>query len=148
MNVEPASLSMAAQFGVAFGFLLGGFFFVFAGVTTAKILAPRNPYDAKLSTYECGEEPVGSPWIRFNIRYYMVALLFLIFDVEVLFIIPWAVEYQNLIPKIGVLAFVEMIIFIAILFVGLIYCWVKGHLEWILNPTPTPTELTKGSPIA
>lgn len=146
--MEPTSLSMTAQYGVALIFLLAGFFFVFAGVFMASILAPRNPYEAKLSTYECGEEPVGSPWIRFNIRYYVVALLFLIFDVEVLFIIPWAVEYRNLIPEIGILALIEMVVFLVILFVGLIYCWVKGHLQWVLNPTPFSTDLSKGSPIA
>ncbi|MEN9279034.1 MAG: photosynthetic/respiratory NAD(P)H-quinone oxidoreductase subunit C, partial [Thermostichus sp. DG_1_5_bins_95] len=78
------------------------------------------------STYESGMEPVGQAWIQFNIRYYMFALVFVIFDVETVFLYPWAVAFHRL----GLLAFVEALIFIAILVVGLVYAWRKGALEW------------------
>ena len=74
----------------------------------------------------------GSPWIRFNLRFYIIALLFLIFDVEILFIIPWAVEYKNLLHTQGPLVFWDMVVFLFILTLGLVYCWAKGHLEWIV----------------
>lgn len=144
--MESTTLSTTAHFGAALVFLIAGFFFVTAGVVLAKLLAPRNPYTDKLSNYECGEEPIGSPWIRFNIRYYVIALLFIIFDVEILFIIPWAVEYRNLIPQIGFLAFAEMLIFLSILGIGLAYCWVKGHLQWVLPILPNRSP--KHGPIA
>jgi NADH-quinone oxidoreductase subunit A len=81
----------------------------------------------KYIPYECGETPVGSAWIQFNIRFYVVALIFIIFDVEIIFLLPWAVVFKNL----GVFAFVEGLIFIGILVVGLAYVWVKGDLEWV-----------------
>ncbi|MBI1389586.1 MAG: NADH-quinone oxidoreductase subunit A [bacterium] len=124
---------MAAHFAGALVFILFAIFVVAAGVFIPKLLSPRNPYPDKQINYECGERPVGSPWIRFNIRFYVVALLFLVFDVEVLFLIPWAVQYRQLLETIGVQALWEMVIFIAILGAGLAYCWVKGHLEWVLT---------------
>lgn len=128
-----SQLPMAAHFVGALVFVLFAIFCVFAGVFASKIIAPRNPYPDKESTYECGERPIGSPWIRFNIRFYMVALLFIIFDVEVLFLIPWAVEYRRLLGELGPLAFWEMFVFLFILGIGLAYCWAKGHLEWVLS---------------
>merc|ERR1711964_504791 len=83
----------------------------------------------KSMAYECGEEPVGDTRIKFNTRFYLIALIFLIFDVEIVFLFPWAVVYR----KIGMLAFVEMLIFIVILLVGLAYVWAKGDLEWIVQ---------------
>ncbi len=117
---------MLTEFGrVLIFFILGGVF-VAAGLLTARLLRPSRPYPAKLTTYECGEEPVGSPWVKFNIRFYVVALIFVIFEVEVLFLFPWALVYQ----KLGLFAFIEMMIFIVILLVGLTYVWVKGDLDW------------------
>ncbi len=136
---SASQLPMAAHFLGAFVFILFAVFSVFAGVFLARIISPRNQYPDKLTNYECGERPVGSPWIRFNIRFYIIALLFIIFDVEVLFLIPWAVEYRNLLGSIGALAFWEMFIFLFILGIGLAYCWVKGHLEWVLT-SRTVTE--------
>lgn len=78
------------------------------------------------TTYESGMEPIGGAWIQFNIRYYMFSLVFVIFDVETVFLYPWAVAFNQL----GLLAFVEALIFIAILVVGLVYAWRKGALEW------------------
>ena len=78
-------------------------------------------------SYECGEIPEGSAWVQFNIRFYVIALIFLIFDVEIVFLFPWAVVYQEL----GLLAFIEAFIFVLILVVGFVYVWVKGDLDWV-----------------
>jgi len=92
------------------------------------ILSPRkNKGGDKLISYECGEIPEGSAWIQFNIRFYVIALIFLIFDVEIVFLFPWAVVYQEL----GLLAFIEAFIFVLILIVGFAYVWAKGDLEWV-----------------
>jgi NADH-quinone oxidoreductase subunit A len=117
---------MLTDFGRVFVFLLVGVIFVTAGLITAWLIRPRRWYLGKLSTYECGEEPKGSSWVRFNIRFYVVALIFLIFDVEAVFLFPWAVVFQ----KLGTYAFVEMMIFLAILLVGYAYVWAKGDLNW------------------
>ena len=87
------------------------------------LLSPRqNKGGDKLISYECGEIPEGSAWVKFNIRFYVVALIFLIFDVEIVFLFPWAVVYQ----KLGLLAFIEAFIFVIILAVGFVYVWAKG----------------------
>ena len=92
------------------------------------ILSPRkNKGGDKLISYECGEIPEGSAWVQFNIRFYVIALIFLIFDVEIVFLFPWAVVYQEL----GLLAFIEAFIFVLILVVGFIYVWAKGDLDWV-----------------
>ena len=92
------------------------------------ILSPRkNKGGDKLLSYECGEIPEGSAWVQFNIRFYVIALIFLIFDVEIVFLFPWAVVYQEL----GLLAFIEAFIFVTILVVGFVYVWVKGDLDWV-----------------
>jgi NADH-quinone oxidoreductase subunit A len=86
----------------------------------------------KLRPYECGEIPRGSPWIRFNVRFYVVALIFIIFDVEAVFLIPWAVVYKQFVQNgLGWLALAEGLIFIGILMVGLAYVWAKGDLQWV-----------------
>ena len=90
-------------------------------------LRPSRHSEEKLTTYECGENPQGSAWIQFNIRFYVFALIFIVFDVEAVFLLPWAVVFREL----GWLAFVEGLVFIAILAVGLAYVWRKGDLEWV-----------------
>ena len=90
------------------------------------ILRPRNPYPEKLLTYESGITPFSDAHQKFSIRYYLIAMLFLIFDIESVFLYPWAVAYGH----IGLYGFVEMVIFIVILLVGYIYAWKKGALEW------------------
>ncbi|MFI5251073.1 MAG: NADH-quinone oxidoreductase subunit A [Bacteroidota bacterium] len=117
---------MLTDFGRVFVFFLIGGLFTVAGLATAWLIRPSRAYPNKLTSYECGEEPVGSPWIKMNIRFYVVALIFLIFDVETVFLFPWALVFKNL----GMFAFVEMLIFIAILLVGYAYVWVKGDLDW------------------
>ena len=91
------------------------------------IIRPSRASEEKLTTYECGENPTGSAWIQFNIRFYVFALIFIIFDVEAVFLLPWAVVFR----KLGPLAFVEGLVFIGILVVALAYVWRKGDLEWV-----------------
>lgn len=95
-------------------------------IVLAKFVAPKKPSAIKNATYECGLEAEGDPWIQFRIQYYIYALIFVIFDVETVFIYPWAVAYKQL----GLFAFIEMIVFIVILSVGLVYAWKKKFLEY------------------
>ncbi len=90
------------------------------------LLRPSKPYSIKLSSYESGNPPVGEPRNKFSVKFYIVAMLFVVFDVEAVFLYPWAVAYD----KIGLYGFVEMMIFIFILLIGYIYAWGKGALEW------------------
>ena len=93
-----------------------------------SIISPtQNKGGEKLIPYECGEVPEGSAWVKFNVRFYVIALIFLIFDVEVVFLFPWAVVFKDM----GMVALVEMGIFLSILIVGLAYVWVKSDLDWI-----------------
>ncbi len=96
------------------------------------LLRPHNPEPGKLSTYECGEPPTGGAWINFNIRFYLVALVFVIFDVEVAFIAPVTVVFKDWVLRgVGLYAYAEIALFLVILFVGLVYVWAKGDLEWV-----------------
>ncbi len=108
------------------GFLLVCGLVPLLGFAVAYLIAPRRKGAERRLTYESGMEPIGGAWIQFNIRYYMFALVFVIFDVETVFLYPWAVAFNEL----GLLAFVEALIFIAILVIGLVYAWRKGALEW------------------
>ena len=93
-----------------------------------SLISPKfNKGGDKLEIYECGELPEGSAWVQFNIRFYIIALIFIIFDVEVVFLFPWAVVFKD----IGLLAFIEVMIFLSILIVGFIYVWMKGDLDWV-----------------
>jgi NADH-quinone oxidoreductase subunit A len=118
---------MYRDFGTIFLFILIGIVLVYVPLLIQRLVAPKNDSPDKLSTYECGEESEGSAWVQFNIRFYVIALIFLIFDVEVVFLFPWAVVFKDL----GLLAFVEMSIFLLILIVGLAYIWKKGDLDWV-----------------
>jgi NADH:ubiquinone oxidoreductase subunit 3 (subunit A) len=91
------------------------------------LIRPSRPTPEKLTTYECGEDPTGGAWVQFNIRFYVFALLFIVFDVEAVFLLPWAVVFR----KLGALAFLEGVVFIVILVVALAYVWRKGDLEWV-----------------
>nr|YP_009771482.1 NADH-plastoquinone oxidoreductase subunit 3 [Poecilanthe parviflora]QIT02267.1 NADH-plastoquinone oxidoreductase subunit 3 [Poecilanthe parviflora]QVX30311.1 NADH-plastoquinone oxidoreductase subunit 3 [Poecilanthe parviflora] len=92
----------------------------------SRILAPISKEPEKLSSYESGIEPMGNAWLQFRIRYYMFALVFVIFDVETVFLYPWAMSFDIL----GVYVFIEVLIFMLILIVGSVYAWRKGALEW------------------
>ncbi|PZO54043.1 MAG: NAD(P)H-quinone oxidoreductase subunit 3 [Phormidesmis priestleyi] len=108
------------------GFLIISSLVPVIALSASKLLRPASAGPASRTTYESGCEPIGGAWIQFNIRYYMFALVFVIFDVETVFLYPWAVAFHTL----GVLAFVEALVFIAILVIGLVYAWRKGALEW------------------
>jgi NADH-quinone oxidoreductase subunit A len=117
---------MLNDYGIILLFFLMGVVFVALGLITAAIIRPSHPNPIKQSTYECGEIPWGNSWIRFNIRFYVIALIFLLFDVEVVFLLPWAIVFKQL----GWFAFYEMIVFVVILLAGLAYVWAKGDLDW------------------
>ncbi len=104
-----------------------GIVFVAVSLFMSRMVRPSKKSREKLSTYECAEIPVGDARIHFNIQYYLIVIVFLIFDVEVLFLYPWAVQLKHL----GGLGFFEMVIFIEILIIGLAYAWRKEALEWI-----------------
>jgi NADH-quinone oxidoreductase subunit A len=112
--------------------LFVGLFILLAGIfpalpiVAARFLAPRKPTPEKLETYECGMETVGETWVQFKMQYYLYALVFLVFDVEIIFLYPWAVAFDRL-PLLGVIAGV---LFIFLLGDGLVYAWRKGALEW------------------
>mgnify|MGYP001586918993 CR=1 FL=1 len=97
-----------------------------APLLLARVVAPKKPGESKLAPYECGLESQGDPWVQFRVQYYLYALLFVIFDVEVVFIYPWALVWKDFGPMI----FLEMILFLTVLGVGLAYAWKKGVLEW------------------
>ena len=93
-----------------------------------SLISPKKDKGgSKLTSYECGEVPEGSAWVKFNVRFYIIALSFIIFDVEVMFMIPWAVVFQEL----GLHAFIDLLIFVTILLVGFAYVWIKGDLDWV-----------------
>ena len=108
------------------GFLLIAAAVPALALITNNLVASKSRAGERQLTYESGMEPIGGAWIQFNIRYYMFALVFVIFDVETVFLYPWAVAFNRL----GLLAFIEALIFIAILLVALAYAWRKGALEW------------------
>ncbi len=135
-------------------FLSVGFIFVFANILIGSLLRPRRKTEVGLEIYECGEPALGSSWIKFDLRYYTVALVYVIFAVEIAFLFPWAIVLTDSFAnegaaagsQIGIFALVEGVIFIAILFLGLAYVWAKGDLDWTtfhegekFNPA-APTE--------
>ena len=116
------------SYGVVLAVLIAGIgLVVVAFVFGGRVMAPRRPLPAKLTTYECGIDPVGEGWSQSQVRYYVFGFLFVIFDVESVFLFPWARVFRSL----GYTAVVEMAIFIAILGVGLLYAWRKGVLRWV-----------------
>ncbi len=120
-----AYASVAAFFLVAIGFVLGA-------LLLGKVIRPKNLYGKKLETYECGEAPVGPAWFNFNPRFYIVALIYIVFDVEIAFIYPVATVFKRWVDQgSGLFALMEIFLFVAILMLGLVYVWLKGDLEWI-----------------
>jgi NADH-quinone oxidoreductase subunit A len=123
---------MHFQFASVLVFLLLGAALVALMTGLSWLLRPHNPEPSKLTTYECGEPPTGDAWINFNIRFYLVALIFVIFDVEVAFLYPVTVVFRDWVARgQGLFALAEVFIFLGILFVGLVYVWVKRDLEWL-----------------
>ena len=125
---------MLFDFANVLVFMVLGAAFVGVNLLIGRLLRPSNPQVRKLSTYECGEPATGSAWVNFNIRFYVVALIFIIFEVEIAFIFPVATVFRQWIESgRGLFAFIEVFLFIGILFIGLAYTWRKGDLEWIKN---------------
>jgi NADH-quinone oxidoreductase subunit A len=118
-----------------------GLVFVFANLIVASVIRPKRKTEVGLETYECGEDTIGSAWIQFDIRYYTVALVYVIFAVEIAFLFPWAIVLKDAMADagaatgtgIGAFALVEGFLFILILFLGLAYVWAKGDLDWVLH---------------
>jgi NADH:ubiquinone oxidoreductase subunit 3 (subunit A) len=98
-----------------------------AALLIAGMLSPKKPNPIKDSTYECGMETVGVSWVQFKVQYYIYGLIFLVFDVEIVLLYPWAVAYN----KVALFGVIELILFVAILASGLLYAWRKGALEWV-----------------
>ncbi|MEM9671515.1 MAG: NADH-quinone oxidoreductase subunit A [Cyclobacteriaceae bacterium] len=141
-------------FGEILLFIIGGISFVLITLVVARLIRPNRPNEEKLTTYESGEDPLGSAWGQFNPRFYVIALIFILFDVEIVFLFPWAtvlgqpelIEQTNGIW--GWFALAEMLIFVVILALGLAYAWAKGFLDWVKPQTnlakydsPVPSEL-------
>lgn len=114
-NYLPVLILLILAIANGIGILILGYF-----------VRPRRPYPQKLTPYESGIPPIGEPRYRFSVRFYIIAMLFVVFDVEAVFLYPWAVAYD----KIGLYGFIEMVIFIFILLIGYIYAWKKGALTW------------------
>jgi NADH-quinone oxidoreductase subunit A len=112
-----------------------GFVFVFANVLIGSLIRPQRKDDAGLETYECGELTIGDSWIQFDIRYYTVALIYVIFAVEIAFLFPWAMVLKEafVTPGIGGYAVIKGVIFVVILFLGLASVWSKGDLDWVMS---------------
>lgn len=113
-------------YGSVLAFLVVASLIPVIALSASKLMRPRGGGPERRTTYESGIEPMGESWVQFNIRYYMFALVFVVFDVETLFLYPWAVTFQRL----GLSAFLEVLIFIIVLLIGLVYAWRKGALEW------------------
>ena len=106
--------------------------FVLGSLVAGRFLRPNNPTAEKSMIYECGEKPIGQAWYNFNPRFYLIALVFVIFEVEIAFMYPVASVYRSFIEKgQGMVAFLEIFVFVAILAVGLAYVWAMGDLEWV-----------------
>jgi NADH:ubiquinone oxidoreductase subunit 3 (subunit A) len=117
MNPQYAALMVLLVFCALFPFLL---------MVVSQVVQSKNPTALKYTVYESGMEPYGDARIRFDVKFYLYALLFILFDIETFFLYPWAVAFN----KLGVFAFVEMVLFLSILALGLVYAWRKGALRW------------------
>jgi len=126
---------MIEQFGYVAAYLGAGILFLALILTIARLIRPNRPNVEKLSTYESGEAPAGNAIIRFNPRFYVIALLFVLFEIELVFLFPTATllknkELANAAPEFPVYAVVEILLFVGILALGLAFAWVKGYLNW------------------
>jgi len=113
-------------------FVFVGLIFGCAPIIIGWVVAPHRPDPEKLSSFECGFEPFEDARMKFDVRYYLIAIIFILFDLEIVFLFPWAAIFKEIvnIESIKLFGFIEMLVFIAILVVGYVYAWVKGALEW------------------
>lgn len=141
MNTDQQYIS---AFGEILLFIVGGIVFVVGGLLASRFIRPDRPNAEKLTTYESGEEPISSAWTQFNVRFYIIALIFLLFEVEIVLLFPWTTVFakKELIEQTngrwGWFAVTEAVIFILVLGLGLAYAWRNGFLDWI-KPDPQAT---------
>lgn len=134
-----------SEFGEILLFIVGGVVFVILSFLVSRLIRPNRPNVQKLATYESGEEAISSAWTQFNIRFYIVALIFILFEVELVFLFPWSTIFvrRELLEETsglwGWFTLIEMIIFILVLAIGLAYAWVNGLLDWV-RPQQKPTD--------
>ena len=127
MPTTPPTADFLSQHASILVFLVAVVGSLLLALVLWAALRPSRFSEEKLTTYECGENPVGNAWIQFNIRFYVFALIFVVFDVEAVFLLPWATVFREL----GPLAYAEGLVFIGILVVALAYVWRKGDLAWV-----------------
>jgi NADH-quinone oxidoreductase subunit A len=148
VNTQETYIS---DFGQVILYIVGGALFIAISLLMARLIRPHRPNPQKLATYESGEEAISSAWTQFNIRFYLIALIFILFEVEVLFLFPWTTVFakKELIEETGGrwgwFSVIEMVIFIGVLALGLAYAWVNGHLDWV-KPDPSPTQVKSPVP--
>ncbi len=148
---QPVNQRYISEFGEVLLFLIGGIVFILVAFLVSKLIRPNRPNAQKLSTYESGEEPISSAWFQFNIRFYIIALIFILFEVELVFLFPWATIFarKELMEETnglwGWFSFAEMLIFILVLALGLAYAWVNGLLDWV-KPEQRPTDFKSSVP--
>ncbi len=143
-----------SQFSIVLLFIIGGILFLTITLLVSKILRPHRPNAEKLATYESGEQAIASAWPQFNIRFYVVAILFLLFEVELIFLFPWTTVFSNqeLVNQSNGtwswFTLFEVLTFVLILVVGLVYAWVKGYFNWAAEKqnisefkSPVPSHL-------
>ena len=143
---------MLTDFGYILLFVIAGLALMGLMLTISRFLRPNRPNEEKLSTYESGEDPLGNANVQFNVRFYVIALIFVLFEVELLFMFPWSIVFGNedLIKQTngswGWFAMGEMTVFVGILILGLAYAWAKGYLDWV-RPTPKIPEVKSHVPV-
>jgi len=151
LDMGDGGQSYLSALGQILIFVVGGILFLLVALLISRLLRPHRPNPEKLASYESGEEPQGGAWVQFNIRFYVLALIFLLFEVEIVFLFPWATVFANeewMVQTAGAwgqYALIEMVIFIALIGLGLAYAWVNGHLDWV-KPDPKPTEFVSPVP--
>lgn len=132
---------MQFDFAMVLAFILAGIAFAFGSLLAGSLLRPRFPTAEKSLTYECGERPFGRAWFNFNPRFYIVALVFVIFEVEIALTIPVALVFRDFVYRnLGLLALLEIAVFILILFAGLVWLWARKDLEWVRRLDRGPAD--------
>jgi NADH-quinone oxidoreductase subunit A len=149
---------MALQFGAVLVFALVAVLFALGGITASRLLAPKAPSAEKASTYECGERPVGQAWFNFNPRFYLIALVFVIFEVDIALTFPVVAVFRAWVkrgPAFAWTALGELLLFTAVLVAGLAWVWARGDLDWVKKlgeraepkaPAGAPTEPAAAAP--
>jgi NADH-quinone oxidoreductase subunit A len=131
---------MGFEFGAVLVFAVVAVGFALGGITASRLVGPRIPSADKSSIYECGERPIGVAWFNFNPRFYLVALVFVIFEVDIALTFPVVAVFRKWTeasPMLAWVALLELLLFVAILVVGLAWVWAKGDLEWVKTLSPT-----------